>query len=150
MNGFSIDLRQGWRSLRREPAFSVCVILVLAAGVGTATAMFSVFDAALLRPLPYRAPDRQVHVGSLDGEGHKAPMGSAEFLLLSRSATTVEDFAVYSAHRASVLRIRISHNARRIFPKQRVNERPDHRRAMTATNHVGFADELINTTGSQL
>jgi hypothetical protein len=56
------DVRYGWRGLRRSPAFSGVAILTLALGIGANTALFSVADAALLRPLPYQESDRLVAV----------------------------------------------------------------------------------------
>ncbi len=49
------DLRHGLRQVRREPAFSAIAIATLALGIGGITAIFSVFDAVLIRPLPYTA-----------------------------------------------------------------------------------------------
>jgi putative ABC transport system permease protein len=54
------DLRDATRALRRRPAFTVMTILVLALGIGANTAMFSLFDAVILRALPFREPDRLV------------------------------------------------------------------------------------------
>ena len=54
------DMRYAVRSLVRAPGFSVVAILVLAIGIGTNTAMFSLVDAMLLRGLPYAAADRLV------------------------------------------------------------------------------------------
>ncbi|HEY2152878.1 MAG TPA: ABC transporter permease, partial [Vicinamibacterales bacterium] len=54
------DLRHGWRLLRRQPAFAVVAILTLALGIGTTTAVFTVVNGVLLRPLPYRDPSRLV------------------------------------------------------------------------------------------
>ncbi len=54
------ELRQAWRRLRRRPALLVIGVLTLGAGLGGATALFSVADAVILRPLPYVDPDRLV------------------------------------------------------------------------------------------
>ena len=56
------DLRLGVRKLWQQPGFSVSVVLVLALGIGAATAMFSAVDAALLRPLPFQRDERLVVV----------------------------------------------------------------------------------------
>jgi predicted permease len=54
------NVRHGWRLLRRQPAFAGVAILTLALGIGTATAVFTIVDGVLLRPLPYRDPGRLV------------------------------------------------------------------------------------------
>jgi predicted permease len=52
------DIRFGWRLLRRTPGFTISAVLALALGIGTTTAIFTVLDRVVLRPLPYPDPDR--------------------------------------------------------------------------------------------
>ncbi len=54
------DLRCGLRNLTRSRGFFVTAVLTFALGIGANTALFSVFDEVLLRPLPYPEPDRLV------------------------------------------------------------------------------------------
>ena len=59
----SADFRYAFRQLRRNTALSVAAILCFALGIGANTSIFSVVDAVLFRPLPFREPDRLVLVG---------------------------------------------------------------------------------------
>jgi putative ABC transport system permease protein len=56
------DFRHAFRMIRRKPGFAALTVVTMAIGVGATSAVFSVVDQALLKPLPYREPDRLVHL----------------------------------------------------------------------------------------
>ena len=68
VTGVGGDLRFAWRQWRRSPSFAAVAILTLGLGAGAATAIFSIVDSVLLRPLPFRDPDRLVAIWESNAE----------------------------------------------------------------------------------
>ena len=91
------DLRFGSRMLRKHPGFTVAAVFTLALGIGANTAIFSVVNAVLMRPLPYPNPEQLIAIqDSLPGIGFpKAGLTEAEFLRLRDETQTFERVTVY-------------------------------------------------------
>jgi putative ABC transport system permease protein len=91
------DIRFGFRILRLSPAFTVVAILTLALGVGANTAVFSLVNGVLLRPLPYRNPDRLLIVWEKSGEGSPENVGYATYLDWKNQNKSFEQLAIYGS-----------------------------------------------------
>jgi predicted permease len=91
------DLRYAFRTLRRMPAFTLVATLTLALGIGATTAMFTLVDEILLRPLPYPNADRIVRLIQSYPEIGLATWGisQANIALYRDGATDFESFAGY-------------------------------------------------------
>lgn len=93
------ELQHSAHALRRTPSFSLIAIVTLALGIGATTANFSVLDAVVLRPLPYRAPGELVsilHPTTVPGNGdRKWGVSIGGYYEFRKNAGTIRDIALY-------------------------------------------------------
>ena len=97
MDGWMRDLKYALRGLRKAPGFAAAVIMTLALGVGATTAVFSVLEGVVLRPLPFPDPDRLAVVWQNDratGTVREQASTSDYFDYLERNRT-FDDLAIY-------------------------------------------------------
>lgn len=91
------DFKFAFRSLRKRPGFTFVAIITLALGIGASTAIFSVVDAVLLRPLPYPQQERLVELRELDEQGRPMPVVDPNFDDLQRQSRSFTAMARYNA-----------------------------------------------------
>ncbi len=96
------DLRFALRSLARTPGFAVVTLLVVAVGIGVNTAVFSVIDAVLLKPLTYPDPQALVQLVLTTNQGPFAVASIPEFALWSRQTSIFQQIAAYDFGAAGV------------------------------------------------
>jgi putative ABC transport system permease protein len=96
-DSFSQDFRQALRGLGKRPGFALTASITLAAGIGAATALFSVIQAVLLRPLPYPEPERLAYLFEVQGEAAGERHGPAPANLLDwrRESRTLSEVAAW-------------------------------------------------------
>ena len=104
MDTFLQDLRYAVRSLRRQPSFALTAILTLALGIGATTAIFSVVNAVILRPLPFEDADRLVAIQNQSARtGTRSQNVSApDFHDWKAQSTSFEAMGYYSGGEWSV------------------------------------------------
>ncbi|HSJ08548.1 MAG TPA: ABC transporter permease [Longimicrobiales bacterium] len=96
------DIRIGLRRFSREPLFSLVAVLTLAIGIGANSAIFTLVNGVLLRPLPYQDADALVYAhATIRGEPVKAS-SSPVFLTLREQGTAFEGVALFTPHNATI------------------------------------------------
>ncbi len=89
------DLRFGLRLLRKNPGFTAVAVFTLALSIGANAAIFDVVNGVLLRPLPYKDPDRIVRVFERHPRVPKFPISPANFLDYRARNDVFDDFATF-------------------------------------------------------
>src|SRR6185503_273917 len=88
------DVRYALRTLRRSRGFTAAALITLGLGIGANTAIFSVVDAVLLRPLPYLRSDQLVAVGDAGEDGTPSSMGWMTIREWKERSRTLADVAL--------------------------------------------------------
>ena len=104
MRMLAMDIREAVRTLRKEPRFLAVASFTLALGIGAVTAIFSVVNGVLLKPLPYPQADRLVNIWSTaPGLGYdQFPLSPDLFLFYRRHNSVFEDMALFQRARANL------------------------------------------------
>src|ERR1044072_4657945 len=88
------DIRYGVRSLIKRPGFTVIALLALTLGIGANTAIFTLVNAVLLKPLPFGEPDRLVWMyGNIRNGSNRASVSPLDYLDYRQQNNTFEQFA---------------------------------------------------------
>src|SRR5580765_3413421 len=97
MDTLAKDLRYALRGLLRNPGFATVAILTLALGIGANTAIFTVVNTFLIRPLPYPEPERLAALfeRNVVGQEQQSGVASGNFLDWQKSTTTFENIAAH-------------------------------------------------------
>ena len=91
------DLRYAIRTLAKQPGFTLVALVTLALGIGANTAIFSIVNAVLLRPLPYHEPDRVVLLWSHWTNWTKTWVSEPELADYQQQARSLEHVAAFSS-----------------------------------------------------
>ncbi len=104
-DSFSQDFRQAVRGLAKRPGFVLTASITLAAGIGAATALFSVFEAVLLRPLPYPEPERLVYLFEFQegARGERHGPAPANVLDWRRESESLSEVAAWWIESTTIL-----------------------------------------------
>jgi putative ABC transport system permease protein len=103
MNTLWQDLRYGARTLLKQPGFALIAVFTLALGIGANTAIFSVVNGVLFRPLPFADPDRLYWV-TIDRQdlGNRFTLSNADFLILKQHNQSFEKLAAVTGERMNL------------------------------------------------
>ena len=103
MNGAIRDLRFSVRLLAKNPGFSLIAICTLALGIGANTAIFSVVNAVLLRPLPYKDAERIAVIQEINEAGKRVQVTPANFVDWRNQNTVFENLAAIFTRQSNLV-----------------------------------------------
>jgi putative ABC transport system permease protein len=95
LESFAQDVRYGVRSLVKNPGFAIVAILTLALGIGANTAIFSVVNGVLLKPLPFDHPEEIVWFQDVQPKLSNAPLSAPEFIAYRNQNHTLAQIAAF-------------------------------------------------------
>src|SRR5450759_412116 len=98
LGGLGQDLRYGFRTLRKNPGFTPLAIRALALGIGANTAIFSVVNGVLLRPLSYPEADRLLTIFETTAEFNRTSVSYPNYLDWRRESRSFTDMGAYRSH----------------------------------------------------
>jgi putative ABC transport system permease protein len=93
LESFLADIRYGFRVLRKNPGFTTVAVLTVALGIGANAAIFGLVDTAFLRGLPFREPDRLVHVWTIEADGDLHTPTPTQYLTIQKESESFEQIA---------------------------------------------------------
>lgn len=96
------DIRHGVRSLLARPGFTALAVFTLALGIGACTAIFSVVDGVLLRPLPYANAERLVTLREINSKGNQIAFAEPNYRDVRARSHTLEAVAQYNGELVTV------------------------------------------------
>jgi len=95
MDSFLRDLKHSLRMFRRSPGFTLAAVAALTLGIGTNTAIFTVVNAVLLKPIPFPDPNRLVFFMNVSPQGSGQAASPAKFAFWHRQTAVVQDAAAF-------------------------------------------------------
>ena len=105
MRSFFLDLKLVFRQLRQSPGFTATAVLMLAFGIGATTAIFSIVEGVLLRPLPFPDSDRLMVLADRIQEADVGGNGEAGVTVPDIRAYTRDTQVVYGPGRIQIRRL---------------------------------------------
>jgi putative ABC transport system permease protein len=118
MGNLMHNLRYAARALRGNPGFTIVAVLTLALGIGANTAIFSVVYAALLRPLPYREPDRLMALGESREQLANIRMAQVSYPDYLDWRKQVKGFSSVAGYSGDAFTLRIAEEPQNMFATQ--------------------------------